>query len=319
MKSGKEFFKAAVAREKVDRPAFLLHATGACAAFAKKDPAAFAREPELVRSTLAELQQVCGADAITSLYDPAAEDEAFASVVAAGGAEVDLADVEDFDLAAHRALAPSFDVTNRLLRTAGQRDAAVCGVASGPISAAVRALGRDRLEVFSAKGMGADVYDAFSAPVTTVLRRLCELGVDAVVLREDVPLDTLPAETVDDCAFAYRMMNAVARHYKVPLVLALQPGQELPEAARSLEIDVMSLPLEVARDITGVGFAIQQRVPDEWLLPADGRAEEHERTLAGLRPSGQVIEAEWFGEERAALERLMRLGRACGSLAPRQG
>lgn len=314
MTSGKELFKATLSGERGARPAFLLHANPACASFARAQPAAFRRDPEMVRATLAELQQVCGADAITAVYDPTVEDEAFSSVLSA---DVDLADVEALDLASHPALAASFDATNRLVRTAGQRSAAICGVLSGPISAATRLLGPDRLDAMLSNGLGPDVFDSFSAPLTTVLRRLCELGVDAVALREDLSVDTTGQDYVHDGAFAYRMMNAVARHYKVPLIFVLNAANELPASVRQLEVDVVSLPLELATTVAGLTYAVHDRVPDEWLAPGDGDADEHARVLAQLDPSGRVIEAEWSGEGRVPLERLMRLGHICGSLRDR--
>lgn len=310
MSSGKALFAAALSGETGPRPAFLLHANPGCASFSKGDPAAFRKDPESVRATLAELQQICGADAITAVYDPRLEDEAFLSLGAA--ADLDLADVEDFDLASHAALAISFDATNRLVRTTGQVAAAICGVLSGPVAAA-RVLGPERLQEMLAGGQGADVIDAFSAPLTTVLRRLCELGVDAVVLREDLAPQGSLEDHLDDVAFAYRMMNAVARHYKVPLIFAVN-GRSSASLA-SLEIDRVSLPLDMAS--AELKLAVHQRIPDTWLSVQDAQAEEHQRALAQLDPSGRVIEAEWFGEGRVAIERLMRLGRVCGSLSER--
>lgn len=319
MSTGLALFRAALAGPPPGRSALLLHATAACAAFVHQDPAAFGTDPELVRSTLAELQQVCAADAITSLYMPAAEDQAFAGLATGADADDDLAAVEALELAAHRALAPGFDITHRLLRTVGQRGVAVCGVASGPIAMALRVLGHERLAALSDDGRGEDVFDAFSAPLTTVLRRLCELGVAAVVLREDVALDTLPASSLDDAAMAYRTMTAVARHYKVPLILALDPGQGWAASAGSLAIDALSLPLAWAPALAGAPFGVHPRVPDDWLRGDEAAATEQMRALAGLGAAARVLHAEWSGAERPALERLLRIGRACGALAPRQG
>lgn len=315
MISGKEVFDSALIGQEDSRPALLLHVGIACASFAGVAPDLYRRDPELVRSSLAELQQVCGADAVTGLYDPVSEDEAFNSV----GAGADLIEIENLDLASHSAMALTLDITDRLVRTVGRQAAAVCGVLSGPVSVALRRMGRDVVDTQFEHGFGADVFDSVAAPLTTVLRRLCETGVDAVVLREDFLLDSVENDYAAPCAFAYRMMNAVARHYKIPLIVMFNARRVLPGSVASLDIDRASVPLEIEMTGGSEPFLIHYRVPNEWLTLEDAQSDEHAARLAGLCPTGGVIEMEWAGEGRASLERLMQLGRICGHLDERRG
>lgn len=310
MISGKQLFDSAMSGEQCSRPALLLHVGMSSASFAGIEPELYRRDPELVRSSLSELQLVCGADAITGLYDPVSEDEAFNSV----GAGADLNDIENLDLASHSAMASTIDITDRLVRTVGRQAVAVCGVLSGPVSAALRQMGEDVVDTHCEQGDGADIFDSVAAPLTTVLRRLCETGVDAVVLREDFLLDSVENDYVASCAFAYRMMNSVARHYKTPLIVMFDARAALPASMSSLDIDRASVPLEIEMAGGAGPILINHRVPNKWLTPEDAQFNEHATQLAGLRPTGGVNEVEWIGEGRSSLERLMQVGRICGHL-----
>ena len=300
--------------EQCSRPALLLHVGMSSASFAGVAPELYRRDPELVRLSISELQQACGADAITGLYDPVSEDDAFKSV----GAGADLNDIENLDLASYSAMASTIDITDRLVRTVGRQAVGVCGVLSGPVSAALRQIGRDGLDVQFHHGNASDVFDSFAAPLTTVLRRLCEIGVDAVVVREDVVLDTVENDYVAPSASSYRMMNAVARHYKIPVIVMFNANKKLPASIAFLDIDRVSVPCEIEIAREKIPFLANARVPNSWLTPEDAQPDEHATQLAGLRPTGCVIEMEWAGEGRIPLERLMRLGRICGHLDNRR-
>ena len=260
---------------------------------------------------LINAQKLFGYDAIVTSFDSSLEAEACGCQIDWGDGEsvpkvvshplaegVTVGDKNVSDIEKRGRLPVVLEAAKRIKAIRG-KDVAVIGVITGPLTLTSHLKGEAFLTDFNQAAEEPTKVITLAGNIAIKLcRAYCELGVDAIVIADEM-LSRVNPNTIQTLAASLKSIWNVARYYNVhSLIVSRSCRQEHIEPILGLQADGVALSGDI--DYVQLGnMALQRKmcysgiIPDSLLLEASASAENCLKASPSLRGKGFFLSTGW--------------------------